>query len=76
MGEVFRATDTRLNRTVAVKISSALFAPRPAREPAQSLPLNHPHICTVHDVGEVRAGRQMPRFQVYAIPEDNNFAER
>jgi len=57
MGEVFRATDTRLNRPVAIKVLSAGFAldqqmrARFAREARAVAALTHPHICTVHDVG-------------------------
>ena len=57
MGEVYRARDTRLNRTVAIKVlSSALAADPPLRdrfdrEARAIASLNHPHICTLHDVG-------------------------
>jgi Tol biopolymer transport system component len=57
MGEVFRARDTRLDRTVAIKV----LAPDVARDPdvrerfdreARTIAsLTHPHICTLHDVG-------------------------
>ena len=58
MGEVYRARDTRLNRTVAVKVLPAELAIDPernarfAREAQAIAALNHPHICTVHDVGD------------------------
>ena len=51
MGEVYRARDTRLDRHVAVKISNADFGERFEREARAVAALNHPHICTVHDVG-------------------------
>src|SRR4051794_20622214 len=57
MGEVYRARDTRLDRTVAIKVMSApLAASRDMRErferEAHAISaLNHPHICTLHDVG-------------------------
>ena len=57
MGEVYRARDTRLDRTVAIKVLSADLAPsdevkaRFAREARAISALNHPHICTLHDVG-------------------------
>ena len=57
MGEVFRAIDTRLNRTVAIKILPARVAldqqmrARFAREARAVAALTHPHICTLHDVG-------------------------
>ena len=57
MGEVYRARDTRLDRTVAVKVLPASFAADPQlrerfdREARAISSLNHPHICTLHDVG-------------------------
>jgi serine/threonine protein kinase len=51
MGEVYRATDTRLNREVAIKISAARFSDRFEREARAIASLNRPHICQVHDVG-------------------------
>src|ERR1700689_2544342 len=51
MGEVYRARDTRLNRDVAVKISSEHFSERFEREARVIASLNHPNICTLHDVG-------------------------
>jgi serine/threonine-protein kinase len=52
MGRVFRAVDTRLGRTVAVKVVNAAFTQRFEREARAIAALNHPHICTLHDVGE------------------------
>src|SRR5262245_14619193 len=51
MGQVYRARDTRLDRTVAIKISKAEFTERFAREAKAVAALNHPNICTLHDVG-------------------------
>src|SRR5450631_460735 len=51
MGEVFRATDTRLGRAVAVKASRERFSARFDREARAISSLNHPHICTLYDVG-------------------------
>src|SRR5437660_7658470 len=51
MGEVYKARDTRLDRTVAVKISAEQFNERFEREARAVAALNHPHICTLHDVG-------------------------
>jgi eukaryotic-like serine/threonine-protein kinase len=51
MGEVWKARDTRLGRTVAIKISVAQFSQRFEREARAIAALNHPHICTLHDVG-------------------------
>ena len=57
MGEVFRALDTRLDRTVAIKIlprefaANAQWKARFEREARAISQLNHPNICTLHDVG-------------------------
>ncbi len=51
MGEVFSAIDTRLGRKVAIKISSKQFDARFEREARAISSLNHPHICTLYDVG-------------------------
>jgi tetratricopeptide (TPR) repeat protein len=51
MGEVFRAVDTRLGRPVAVKAVHERFSARFEREARAISSLNHPHICTLHDVG-------------------------
>ena len=51
MGTVYRATDTRLGRPVAIKISSSVFDERFEREARAIASLNHPHICTLYDVG-------------------------
>ncbi len=57
MGEVYRARDTRLDRTVAIKVLPEQFATNPElrqrfeREARSISALNHPHICTLHDVG-------------------------
>src|SRR6266850_2705616 len=58
MGEVYCATDTRLNRDVAVKVLSSRLTAEPsakqrfAREAHTASALNDPHICTIYDVGE------------------------
>jgi eukaryotic-like serine/threonine-protein kinase len=57
MGEVYRARDTRLDRTVAIKILPREFSADPVlkqrfeREAKAISSLNHPNICTLHDVG-------------------------
>ena len=51
MGEVYKARDTRLDRLVAIKISLERFSERFEKEARAVAALNHPHICTLHDVG-------------------------
>src|SRR5215467_9402457 len=51
MGEVYKARDTRLDRTVAVKLCAEQFNERFEREARAVAALNHPNICTLHDVG-------------------------
>jgi len=51
MGEVYKARDTRLDRLVAIKVSKEQFSERFVREARSIAALNHPHICTLHDVG-------------------------
>jgi eukaryotic-like serine/threonine-protein kinase len=58
MGEVYRARDSRLDRTVAIKILPEHLAADPSfkarfeREARAVSALSHPHICTLHDIGE------------------------
>jgi serine/threonine protein kinase len=51
MGEVYKARDTRLDRIVAIKISNERFTERFEQEARAVAALNHPNICTLHDVG-------------------------
>src|SRR5207249_1246623 len=57
MGEVYRAKDTRLGRTIAIKILPSELGQRPDlqqrfEQEARSISrLSHPHICTLHDIG-------------------------
>src|SRR6202163_5172130 len=58
MGTVYRALDTKLNRPVAIKVLSNELADADARrrfqrEAQMASSLNHPHILTVYDVGEL-----------------------
>jgi len=58
MGEVYKARDTRLDRTIAIKVLPSHTAEQPEvrqrfeREARAVSALNHPHICTLHDVGQ------------------------
>jgi serine/threonine protein kinase len=57
MGEIYKATDTRLDRTVAIKVLPGHVATdlslkqRFEREAKTLAALSHPHICPIHDVG-------------------------
>ena len=59
MGEVYKARDTRLERTVAIKVLSAQLADDPQfrdrfdREARAVSALDHPNICALYDVGKV-----------------------
>jgi len=61
MGEVYRARDEQLERDVALKIlpaasfQDATARARLLREARTASKLNHPHICTIHEVGEAHA---------------------
>jgi Tol biopolymer transport system component len=68
MGEVYRATDTRLHREVAIKVSAERFSERFEREARAIASLNHPNICTLHDVG--------PDYLVMELVEGPTLAER
>ena len=66
MGEVYRAVDTRLNRSVAIKVAHDQFDERFAREARAIAQLNHPNICTLYDVG--------PNFLVMELVEGHTLA--
>jgi eukaryotic-like serine/threonine-protein kinase len=68
MGEVYRACDSRLGRRVAIKISAAQFSGRFEREARAIAALNHPHICTLYDVG--------PNYLVMELVEGETLAAR
>jgi eukaryotic-like serine/threonine-protein kinase len=68
MGEVFRATDTRLNRSVALKVCHEWFSERFQREGLALSALNHPNICTLFDVG--------PNYIVMELVDGSTLAAR
>jgi len=68
MGEVFRGVDTRLGRPIAVKTSREQFTERFNREARAISSLNHPHICTLYDVG--------PNYLVMELCEGETLAAR
>jgi eukaryotic-like serine/threonine-protein kinase len=78
MGEVWRARDVRLDRAVAIKVlppelaNSAQLKLRFEREARTISQLNHPHICTLHDVGEEN-GRS---YLVMELLEGESLADR
>jgi eukaryotic-like serine/threonine-protein kinase len=78
MGEVYRALDTRLSRTVAVKVlastlpSSPELKQRMEREARAISSLNHPHICQLYDIGSHNGAD----FLVMEFLEGETLAER
>jgi eukaryotic-like serine/threonine-protein kinase len=78
MGEVYKARDSRLHRTVAIKIlpelrtGDQISRERMIREARAIAALNHPHICTIHDVGD-HDGRE---FLVMEYVEGETLAAR
>src|SRR6516164_1669254 len=68
MGKVYRATDTRLHREVAIKVSAARFSERFEREARVIASLNHPNICQLYDVG--------PNYLVMELVEGPTLADR
>lgn len=78
MGEVYRARDTRLDRTVAIKVLPADVASDPdvrarfEREARAIAALEHPHICAIYDVGEA----DQTRFLVMQCLEGESLATR
>ena len=68
MGEVYRATDPRMGRDVAIKISAEQFSDRFSREVHAVAALNHPNICHLYDVG--------PDYLVMELIEGPTLAER
>ena len=83
MGEVYRARDTRLDRPVAIKIllphlaESPEFRVRFDHEARAISRLNHPHICTLYDIGEAPGGDGAPvAYLVMELLEGETLAAR
>jgi eukaryotic-like serine/threonine-protein kinase len=68
MGQVYKARDTRLDRSVAIKIARERFSERFKREARAISALNHPNICTLYDVG--------PNYLVMELLEGETLAAR
>jgi serine/threonine protein kinase len=86
MGEVYKARDTRLGRAVAIKVLSPQLAEDPhfcerfEREARAISQLNHPHVCTLYDVGHA-GGSDAPSgtpgtYLVMELVEGETLAER
>lgn len=72
MGDVYRARDTRLDRTVAIKVVRGEFTERFEREAKAISALNHPQICTLYDIGK----EGDIRYLVMEYLEGGSLAER
>ena len=78
MGEVYRARDTRLDRTVAIKVLSSELSADPdlrrrlEREARAISSLNHPHICTLYDIGR----QDQTEYMVLEYLDGQTLAER
>jgi eukaryotic-like serine/threonine-protein kinase len=68
MSVVYRATDSRLGREVAIKFAKTAFSDRFEREARTVAALNHLNICTLHDVG--------PNYLVMELVEGPTLADR
>jgi len=67
MGQVYRARDTRLDREVAIQVSTVQFTERFEREAKAIAALNHSNICQVYDVG--------PNYLVMELIERTRFPD-
>ena len=82
MGEVYRARDIRLDRTVAIKVLSPELATDPRsrerfeREARVISKLTHPHICTLYDVGSAPIDGHEVQFLVMELLEGETLAAR
>ncbi len=68
MGDVYQALDARLDRKVAIKVCASQFSERFEREAHAIASLNHPHVCTLYDVG--------PNYLVMELLEGETLAAR
>jgi Tol biopolymer transport system component len=68
MGRVYKAHDSRLGRSVAIKVAAQRFSDRFGREARAIAALNHPNICTLHDIG--------PNYLVMELVEGPTLADR
>jgi eukaryotic-like serine/threonine-protein kinase len=68
MGQVYRATDTRLERPVAIKICKRAFLDRFRQESRSIAAISHPNVCTLHDIG--------PNYLVMELVEGETMAAR
>jgi serine/threonine protein kinase len=68
MGEVYRASDSRVGREVAIKVSGQEFSERFEQEARTIASLNHQNICTLYDVG--------PNYLVMELVEGPTLADR
>ena len=78
MGQVYKAFDPRLHREIAIKIAAERFSERFDREVRAIATLNHPNICTIHDVGpnylvtELVDGETLREWFRRALPIERN----
>ena len=82
MGEVYRAKDTRLDRDVAIKLlppslaNDEQFRARFEREAKSVSSLNHPNICTLHDVGQETVNGETLHYIVLEMIEGESLSAR
>jgi serine/threonine protein kinase len=78
MGQVYKAFDPRLHREIAIKVAAERFSERFDREVRAVATLNHPNICTLHDVGpnylvtELVEGETLREWFRRALPIERN----
>ncbi len=79
MGQVYKAEDTKLRRTVALKFVSGDLLESPEarsrllREARSAATLNHNNICTIHEVGEVQPGEDLKLETAEQLPPGTPF---